>query len=372
MRQRYFSIIFYFVVGLIGLGLFVYSPQLPAMENESSLNYYARGDVIKVQESQDAGPSSSWLTAKIISGVDKGKQVEIGRDGISSVPDNLLFKEGDRAVLIKTKDASGVSAYHVAERYRLSALMMIGLICVIAIVYFGKRQGAKALVGLAFTIIVITKFIVPSILAGTGAFAVSIIGSLLILAVGLYLVHGLSRRTSIALLSTALTVVLALVAGEIFVRYAYLFGLGSEAAFYLQIAQLDTPLNLRGLLLGAIVIGTLGILDDVTTTQTAAIEELCRANLRLSYKELYRAGMSIGREHIASLVNTLALAYVGASFPLLLLFTFYREPLWVVLNSELIAEEIVRTLIGSLALIIAVPISTFFAALYFSKYERKI
>jgi uncharacterized membrane protein len=120
--------------------------------------------------------------------------------------------------------------------------------------------------------------------------------------------------------------------------------------------------NLRGLLLGGIVIGALGVLDDITTTQTAAINEIKRANPRMTRAQLYRSGLSIGREHIASLVNTLALAYAGASLPLLLLFwSDANAPWWVILNSESLVEEIVRTLVGSMTLTLAVPISTWFA-----------
>ena len=119
--------------------------------------------------------------------------------------------------------------------------------------------------------------------------------------------------------------------------------------------------------MGAIIIGVLGILDDVTTTQAATVEEIAKANPAVSFATLYRRGASVGREHITSLVNTLVLAYTGASFPLLLLFTIYERPAWVTLNSELVMEEVMRTLIGSITLIFAVPLTTALAALVFTK-----
>jgi uncharacterized membrane protein len=144
----------------------------------------------------------------------------------------------------------------------------------------------------------------------------------------------------------------------------HLTGGGTEEAFYLQIGVLST-LNLRGLLLGGIIIGALGVLDDITTAQTAAVDEISKANPSLRFEELVKRGHSIGREHITSLVNTLALAYVGASLPLLLIFSAaHSEPLWVLLNREYIIEELVRTLIGSITLILGVPISTLLAALF--------
>jgi uncharacterized membrane protein len=153
----------------------------------------------------------------------------------------------------------------------------------------------------------------------------------------------------------------------IFVAIGKLFGLGSEEAIYLQLVPLE-QLNLQGLLLGGIILGALGVLDDITTAQSAAVDELRKANPALGARELYRRGLSVGTEHITSLVNTLFLAYAGASLPLFILFTIYNDmPLWVTLNSEFIAEEIVRTVVGSVALILAVPITTAAAAAIFSR-----
>jgi uncharacterized membrane protein len=147
--------------------------------------------------------------------------------------------------------------------------------------------------------------------------------------------------------------------------------MGSEEAFYLQFAP-GASINLRGLLLGGIIIGVMGILDDITTAQTAVVEQIYHANPTLSARELYQRGSIVGREHILSLVNTLVLAYTGASLPLILLFKIYERPAWVTLNSEIIMEEIIRMLVGSITLIIAVPITTFIAAEYYSKKKPRI
>jgi hypothetical protein len=176
-----------------------------------------------------------------------------------------------------------------------------------------------------------------------------------------------NHRTSIALASTLLALGFSVGLAAAFVRLASLFGTGSEAAFYLQYGGYQM-LNLRGLLLGGIIVGTLGVLDDITTAQVATVEEISIADPRLSFAELYRRGLSVGREHIASLVNTLALAYAGASLPLFLIFSINKvQPIWVILNGEPVAEEFVRTLVGSSGLIIAVPISTWLAAYFFSR-----
>lgn len=195
----------------------------------------------------------------------------------------------------------------------------------------------------------------------------SMIGALVIALFSIYLAHGLNRRTTIALISTLLTLGIASGLAILFVKAGKLFGLGSEEAFYIQQLGSLADLNLQGLLLGGIILGALGVLDDITTAQTAAVYEIKRANSALTVRELYNRGISVGREHISSLVNTLFLAYAGASLPLFLFFTVggSTQPLWVTLNSEFIAEEVVRTLVGSIALMLAVPITTFLAANYF-------
>jgi uncharacterized membrane protein len=192
-------------------------------------------------------------------------------------------------------------------------------------------------------------------------------GSFAIVLVSLYLAHGFNKRTSVALLSTILVLFLAIGLSFLFVSATMLHGNGSEEAIYLQINP-GQNINLQGLLLGGIILGALGVLDDITTGQAAAVDEIHKANPSLSRKELYKRGLSIGHEHIASLINTLALAYAGVALPLFLLFSLnHAAPFWTLLNSEGVAEEIVRTLVGSTVLVLAVPISTHFAAYFFAK-----
>jgi uncharacterized membrane protein len=167
--------------------------------------------------------------------------------------------------------------------------------------------------------------------------------------------------------SSVATLLIAIGFAQFFVKISKLLGLGSEGAFYLQ-GNAGVSLNFQGILISSIIIGMLGVLDDVTTAQSATVEELKKAQPNLGRKNLYKHAISVGKEHIASLVNTLALAYVGASLTLfLLLATNEAQPFWVVLNSEFLAEEIVRMLAGSVALILAVPISTLLAVFWFSK-----
>lgn len=185
----------------------------------------------------------------------------------------------------------------------------------------------------------------------------------------MFFAHGFNKSTRIAVASTGITLAIASALAYLAVTITSLFGTGSEEAMFVQVGATGS-LDLRGILLAGIIIGTLGVLDDITTAQTAAVRELHDAKSTMKFREMFTRVMRIGHEHIASLVNTLVLAYAGASFPLFLLFyTTSAQPLWVIINSQQVAEEIVRTLVGSTSLILAVPISSAIAAYYYTKHN---
>lgn len=305
--------------------------------------------------------SVQYATVRIINGSEEGKEFVIENTILENRPDMVLH-EGEKVVVEAWATLDGGTEYFLREKYRLPSLIWLAVIFLFLAAVFGGRMGLQSAGGLFVSILILALFVVPKIIAGGNPLFVSFLGAFGIAFTSLYLAHGFNRRTTIALVSTMITLFIAALLAIIFVYAAKLFGLGSEEAMYLQSGP-TAGINLRGLLLGGIIIGTLGILDDITTAQTAVIDELHHVNANLGFRGLYRSGISIGREHIASLVNSLALAYVGASMPLLLLFSTNRSlPVWVIINGEFIAEEVVRTLVGSATLLFAVPISTVLAA----------
>ncbi len=309
------------------------------------------------------------LEMRILNGSEKGKVLEVINGGINSLDKYKKARAGETLILLKVYSVNGAD-YYVDDYYRIPYLFVIALLFAVLAIIFGRWKGVGSLLGLGFSILVLALFIVPQIAGGVNPLLVSIVGTLIIAGVSLFLAHGFNKRTLLSFVSTMITLVIALGLSEIFIRVSYLFGKGSEEAYFLQFGSLAN-VDLRGLLLSGIVIGTLGVLDDITTAQTAVVGELKRANPSLSIKELYSRGLVVGREHISSLVNTLVLAYAGASMPLFLLFGINeRVPIWLKLNGELMAEEIVRTLIGSIALILAVPISTLLAARFLGKEKN--
>jgi len=249
-------------------------------------------------------------------------------------------------------------------------LFLAVLLFVVVAVIFGRIRGLTSLVGLAISVGVLGWFVVPQILKGSDPLFVCFIGAAVIALTSLYLAHGFNKRTTIALAGTMSTLAVATLLSVLFVSAAKLVGLATDESFYLEIAK-NIDLNLRGLLLGGIIIGALGVLDDVTIGQAVTVYELKDANPGFDFKELYRRGMSVGREHIASLINTLFLAYAGVALPVILYLSAFQSqlPLWLTINGESIAEEIIRTVVGSIGIILAVPITTLLAAYWFGRKE---
>lgn len=274
-------------------------------------------------------------------------------------------KKGSRIVVGKSY-VGGEIRYYVSDVYRVHALLYILAIFALLTFAITRMQGVRAFIGLALSFLVIGWYIVPQILAGSSPVFVALIGTIGIASLSIFIAHGFHARTTVAFISTVVTICAAVWFGSLSVSFVKLFGFGTEEAFFLQSAGLEN-IDLRGLLLAGMIIGTLGVLDDITTAQAAVVEQLHRANITLKFRELYNRGLAVGKEHIVSLVNTLILAYTGASLPLLLLFSIYKRPLWVTLNSEIMMEEVIRMLVGSITLVIAVPITTYLAALYFHK-----
>ena len=359
-----------FLSGVLGGVVPVYSQDSAGIRAQLPPDEYYRAKVIRVVEkgdSQALGISNivEQVRILILSGREKGIEVTAQNTILSNDEGGFPLKARDVVVGVKSYGIDGVS-YAVTDHFRLIPLFGIFLFFVALVALFGRLRGVMSVVGLLVSIVIITGFIVPQIAAGRDPVLISIIGSVGILLISMYLAHGFCVQTTVSLASTIVTLGVSALLASRFVQAGKFFGSGTEDALYLQLST--GTINLQGLLLGGIIIGTLGVLDDITTVQTATIAELKRANRAFSFADLYRRGIVIGREHIASLVNTLALAYTGASLPLLLLFTLQNnQPLWMVFNSEMITEEILRTLVGSVALILAVPISTIAAAVFFSR-----
>ncbi|MFI6009326.1 YibE/F family protein [Streptomyces sp. NPDC051243] len=299
-------------------------------------------------------------TIRVDTGTDKGRTFT----EIVQPDQSRQLHEGQEVVVAYEPSAPKDLQYSVTDVNRRVPLAVLAGIFALAVVLVGRMRGVMALVSLAISFLVLNFFILPAILQGSNPLVVAVVGSSAIMLIALYLCHGLSARTSVAVLGTLISLLLIGVLGSVFIDWAALTGNTDDNTGLIH--GLYPSIDMSGLLLAGIIIGSLGVLDDVTVTQTSAVWELHEANPTMGWRGLYRAGIRIGRDHIASVVNTLVLAYAGAALPLLLLFSIAQSGVGTVANSELVAEEIVRTLVGSIGLVASVPVTTALAALVVS------
>ncbi|WP_371791474.1 YibE/F family protein [Streptomyces sp. NBC_01471] len=297
---------------------------------------------------------------EVTSGKDKGRTfAEIVR---SDSPRQL--HQGQGVIVAYAPDAPRDLQYSVSDVDRKFPLALLAGIFALVVVAVGRLRGLMALVALAVSFAVLTLFILPAILHGSNPLVVAVIGASAIMLIALYTCHGPTARTSVAVIGTLISLMLIGLLGSLFIGWAGLTGNTDDSTGLIH--GLYPHIDMSGLLLASVIIGSLGVLDDVTVTQTSAVWELHQADPTMGARGLYRAGIRIGRDHIASVVNTLVLAYAGAALPLLLLFSIAQSSVGTVANSELVAEEIVRTLVGSIGLVASVPVTTALAALVVS------
>lgn len=302
------------------------------------------------------------VETEVSEGTLKGKKVIVEQGGMVVANENQKMRVGDRIIISHIKKIDGEDQFLFMDFIRRKQLFILVAVFIGAVILIGRLRGISSLIGLVISFVILLKYIIPRIVAGDNPVFVAITGSFIILLSTLYLAHGFSRKTTAAVLGTTLSLIITGILALVFVNLTRLSGFGSEDASMLSMFP-NVNINLQGILLAGIIIGALGVLDDITISQSACVFELSSANKNFDFSELYKRGLRIGQDHIASLVNTLVLAYAGASLPLLLLFAISgAEPMSLLLNREMIANEVVRTLVGSLGLISAVPITTAIAS----------
>lgn len=303
------------------------------------------------------------LLVELLEGEYKGILIEVDYGKRQIRNDDNTFAPGDEIFVLIGTNLEGILTAHYVDYVRTKPLLILFGVFVLATVLLGRWKGVSSLLALAFTMLVIIGYIVPHILAGEDPLRVSLIGCTIMLGTTLYLTYGWNLKTHASVISMVLALLLTGLLSILFVSLTRLTGSGQEnTLFLIQFSQ--TSINLQGLLLGGMVIGALGVLDDLVSSQSSAVFEIHDANPSLSFRAIYEKSMRIGRDHVAATVNTLVLAYTGASLPLLLLFTLARGNYSFLINAGFVAEEIVRMLVGSLGLIAAVPITSVIATAF--------
>jgi uncharacterized membrane protein len=360
VRRRLFGIVIAVAIATV-LGLIIWWPRGDLELDRETLGFGAQANAT-VTGSDIAGCSyddttdCNTVTFEITSGPATGQTSSIETDMSTRTPASSL-EEGDKIVV--NDGGEGVppeARFSFADIQRGPPLVVLAVVFAVAVVALGRFRGLLALAGIVVSFGVLLAYIFPALLHGSSPIGVALTGSAVIAYITLYLAHGVNVRTTVALLGTLAALALTAILAVAFAGAADLSGLASEES--LSLLTFAPDLDFRGLMLAAVIIGALGVLDDVTITQVSAVAEVHRADPGLRPRQLYAAGIRIGRDHIASTVNTLVLAYTAAALPLLLLFTQSGRGLGAVITTETVAVEVVQTLVGSLGLIASVPLTT--------------
>lgn len=305
------------------------------------------------------------LKLRGVEGVFDNKEFVFYGIGDIELVGNKKYSVGEKVLVIAaSQGVSGDYTYYITEKNRSNGLIIIFGLFLLLLFLIGKWKGVRSILSLGLTFFVIIFFMVPQIMSGVNPVFIVLLSSLIILLFVVYLTEGFHLRSHLAVLSIFVSLILVVAFSSLFIFLTKLTGVFSEDVFALINVGQQT-LNLKGLLLAGMIIGALGVLDDVVISQIVSVEKIIEANPYQSWKEVFKKAQAIGVSHISSMTNTLFLAYAGASLPLLILFVSDNSPfssIGQIINNEAVSTEIVRALSGSLGIILAVPISTFIAS----------
>ena len=305
----------------------------------------------------------------------KNKEIIFYGIGDIEIIGGKTYSVGDTVLVTATFNSTDNSYnYYITGDVRTNSLFLIALLFLISLIIVGKFKGLRSLISLIITFVIIIFFMVPKIMAGFNSVFIVVIGSIFILGTIIYLTEGFNLKAHLAVVSIFISLLLTIGISWLFIELTKLTGVFSEDVFALINIGL-VSINFKGILLAGMIIGSLGVLDDVIISQIASVEQLLKANINQTRKELYKKAYTIGVSHISSMTNTLFLAYAGASLPILILFVSSNNPftsLEQIINNEAISTEIVRALSGSIGIILSVPISTFIATWVLSSKKNNL
>lgn len=353
----------YITIGIFALiTLLVCMPKNLSAQEDSKKIFCT---LTEIQEEEQEGSESIKQSYKCRENKDKDEKIiEFSRIKSSDTKDN--YEVGDKVVLSVFEDQSGNKIYSISSHDRRISLIFLFAFFIIVAIAVAKKTAIFSIISLALTFSVVLFLIMPQINAGRNPILVVGLGSLLLIPLTFYLSHGFKKQTTIAVVSSLISLVFIGILSVIFTQTTHLQGLSSEEALFLT---QDETYNLKGLLLAGIIVASLGVLDDITIAQTSVVYQLKEVSPNLSVQELFKQSMTLGKNHIASMINTLFLVYAGSSLPLLIMITKQEANISEILNHEMIATEIVQTLVGSIGLTLAVPITAFMASYIAGKSE---
>ena len=302
-------------------------------------------------------------------GLYRGDHVTVEWGGRVALNANGLLAAGDRVLVSQRRDDSGERTYAIEDIVRLPSLLPFAIVLVVALVAVARWKGLASLAGLAGSVAVFLLAIVPAVQRGDDPLVATLVGSVAVLIVAVFVVHGLNRKSVAALVGTATCLLIVVGLAALTLSAAHITGLGSEEAVFLAVGS-GGRIDLHRLVLAGIVVGSLGALVDMGIGQASATFELAAAHHEMRGARLYASALNVGRDHIGSLVNTLALAYFGGAMPLIVLLSLGALPLSLTANSETIVGSIAAVLVASIGLVLCVPITTAVAVILATNSRR--
>ena len=362
---------FYVSIALLAVAIFSAFPSAShaqELHNDYQGTYHGKVLEILHQEKKEipgTGTEHLYQTIRVevLDGPQKGETITIEND-------YLELDKGDKFYFNHNIDINGRETYGIINIDRKDSLIFLTALFVLAVIVFGGWQGVRALFALAGSFFAIFFILMPGLLNGWNPLFASFLVASGILFAAIFFTHGFNRESAVAYCGTMISVLLTGVFAIMAVHGSDLSGFAADEAVYLNF-NTQGSLDFTALLLGAIIIGVLGVLDDIAVTQAAVVTELYGSNPNMSKREAYKRALRVGREHVGALVNTLVLAYTGAALPLLLYFYLSPASFGATVNSEIFATEIVRMIVGSIGLILTVPIVTLLAVFYLKGYKPK-
>jgi uncharacterized membrane protein len=371
IKKIIFLIFLFFVLNFVLNPLSTYAQE----DNQKPQENIFKAEVIEILAEKivefDKGDIQTQQNLKLqgLEGDYKGEEIVFTGIGNLEVLSAQTYEVGDKVLMSHSQGPQDEDFYYIVEPFRTASIWYLVALFVAILLIVGRWKGFRSLIVLAFTFFVIISFIIPKILAGANPLMITVLGSLLILLVIIYVTEGFKTKSHLAVASIFFSLVITIFISWLFVNLAKLTGAASEDILFLFNIE-GATINLKGLLLAGIIIGALGVLDDVVIAQISTAEEIASSNVSYRFKEIFTKTYRVGVSHVSSMTNTLFLAYAGVSLPLLILFISGESPFQSVeyiINTELIATEIIRTLSGTIGLIFSVPVATFLASWYYGK-----
>jgi uncharacterized membrane protein len=372
--MKKFSGMLVLIITVLIISATVFAAEISYEQENEFENFSERGTILEAAEPKEVKDEFFRIQdvqLRIDTGTHKGEIVDVQNSLSDHQYYDIIVEKGQKVTIMIEEYKDGTYQVYISDYYRANSLGYLLVLFMLLVVAIGKLKGVKALISLGITIASVLFVMLPLMLKGWNPIMVSVVTAVFVTIITMVIVAGFNHKTISAILGTSFGVIIAGLIAFYVGNKANLSGLSAEEATMLMYIPQGIQFNFRQLLFAGIIMGSLGAAMDIGISIASSIEEIHKANPKLSRGRLFRSGMNVGKDVMGTMVNTLILAYTGTSIPMLLLFMAYETELSKVFNLDVIATEVVRSLSGSIGLILTIPITALFASYYTKEYGRK-